>query len=81
MLSAAGVFLESPRIWRWAWRIEHLQENISCAQYGAAAKLLPPADYKLTSGVSERGVFTFCMCPGGTVVGAASETAAPSPTA
>ena len=73
MLSAAGVFLEAKDM-AVGVRIEHLQENISCAQYGAAAKLLPPADYKLTSGVSERGVFTFCMCPGGTVVGAASET-------
>ena len=72
MLSAAGVFLEAKDM-AVGVRIEHLQENISCAQYGAAAKLLPPADYKLTSGVSERGVFTFCMCPGGTVCAAASE--------
>ncbi len=54
-------------------RIEHLQSEISRAQYGKAARLLPPADYKLTSSAGERGVFTFCMCPGGTVVGAASE--------
>lgn len=54
-------------------RIEHLQEEISRAQYGKAARLLPPADYKLTAKAGDRGVFTFCMCPGGTVVGAASE--------
>ncbi len=54
-------------------RIEHLQEQISYAQYGAQFTNLPPADYKLTSHASERAVFTFCMCPGGVVVPATSE--------
>ena len=54
-------------------RIEHLQEKIGRAQYGEAYKLLPPADYKLVSHAAERGVFTFCMCPGGVVIPAASE--------
>ncbi len=54
-------------------RIEHLQEDIGRAQYGDAYRLLPPADYKLVSHASERGVFTFCMCPGGVVIPAASE--------
>lgn len=54
-------------------RIEHLQSEIGFAQYGAAAPLLPAADYKLASHASERAAFTFCMCPGGYVMPAASE--------
>ena len=54
-------------------RIEHLQEKIGRAQYGAGYAALPAADYKLVSHASDRGVFTFCMCPGGVVVPAASE--------
>ncbi len=54
-------------------RIEHLQAAIGKAQYGDGYLALPPADYKLVSHASERAVFTFCMCPGGTVVPSASE--------
>ena len=55
-------------------RIEHPQEMIDFAQYGDAAKKLPPADYRLTYTTKKgRGVYTFCMCPGGYVVAAASE--------
>lgn len=54
-------------------RIEHLQTRISRAQYGEGYAALPPADYKLVSHASERAVFTFCMCPGGVVIPAASE--------
>ena len=57
-------------------RIEHLQHSIDLAQYGASAgnPHLPPADYKLSCHLSNgRGVYTFCMCPGGEVVAAASE--------
>lgn len=57
-------------------RIEHLQENINKAQYGDYYKNihLPAADYKLAVHLeSGRGVYTFCMCPGGYVVAAASE--------
>ena len=54
-------------------RMEHLQEKIGRAQYGAGYAALPPADYKLVSHASDRGVFTFCMCPGGVVIPAASE--------
>ncbi len=54
-------------------RIEHLQSSIGKAQYGDGYLGLPPADYKLVSHASERAVFTFCMCPGGTVVPSASE--------
>ena len=54
-------------------RIEHLQSAIGFAQYGKAYTALPAADYKLVSHASERAAFTFCMCPGGVVMPAASE--------
>lgn len=57
-------------------RIEHPQTLINRAQYGAAADhpALGAADYKLSLHLpSGRSVYTFCMCPGGTVVAAASE--------
>ena len=55
-------------------RIEHPQEMISQNQYGAAASMLPPAAYKVTAKCTEeRGVYSFCMCPGGYVVNASSE--------
>lgn len=59
-------------------RIEHLQEAIDRSQYGECAALMRrlngAADYKLSHRASNgRGVYTFCMCPGGFVVGAASE--------
>ncbi|MCI8359834.1 MAG: FAD-dependent oxidoreductase [Clostridiales bacterium] len=57
-------------------RIEHPQSLIDRAQYGAVAghPALGAADYKLAIHLeSGRGVYTFCMCPGGQVVAAASE--------
>ena len=54
-------------------RIEHLQSEIGFSQYGASYVKLPAADYKLVSHASERAAFTFCMCPGGFVMPAASE--------
>lgn len=57
-------------------RIEHPQKLINTAQYGKFANhpKLGAADYKLAChGLHERGAYTFCMCPGGTVVAAASE--------
>lgn len=57
-------------------RIEHLQTKINKAQYGAFYDhpKLGAADYKLSVHLkSGRGVYTFCMCPGGYVVAAASE--------
>ncbi|MEG2676958.1 MAG: hypothetical protein RR933_02460 [Oscillospiraceae bacterium] len=57
-------------------RIEHLQEDIDRAVFGrhAGNPLLPKGEYALASKVNGRGVYTFCMCPGGTVVAAASES-------
>ncbi len=72
MLLSRGFLLEQKEF-AVGVRIEHLQESIGRAQYGKAFSLLPPADYRLVSHASERGVFTFCMCPGGVVIPAASE--------
>ena len=55
-------------------RIEHKQKMVNEGQYGKYSKLLPSAEYKLSVKSSDgRGVYTFCMCPGGVVVPAASE--------
>ncbi|MCC8014549.1 MAG: hypothetical protein LIO87_05085 [Eubacterium sp.] len=55
-------------------RIEHTREFIDRARYGEFADVLNAADYKLATHLPDgRGVYTFCMCPGGYVVAAASE--------
>lgn len=55
-------------------RIEHPRQMIDTAQYREHAPLLPAASYKLSHQTSTgRGVYTFCMCPGGYVVNASSE--------
>ncbi len=56
-------------------RIEHRQEDIDRALYGkwAGHPSLGPAEYALSDTQRERGVYTFCMCPGGEVVAASSE--------
>ena len=53
-------------------RIEHKQTTVDMAQYGKLDPVLPPADYKLVKHLDEETVYTFCMCPGGYVVAAAS---------
>lgn len=55
-------------------RIEHKQKMINESQYGTQTKLkLPPAEYKLAYHGRERSCYTFCMCPGGTVMASSSE--------
>ncbi len=58
-------------------RVEHPQELINAIQYGRWAKLpeLPPAEYFLTAKVAgmNRSVYSFCMCPGGSVVAGSVE--------
>jgi hypothetical protein len=56
-------------------RVEHPQELIDRIQYGAAAghPKLPPAFYELRASGGGRGVYSFCMCPGGWIVPAATE--------
>jgi uncharacterized protein len=75
MLHAQGLAMEQKQF-SMGVRIEHLQESIDRSQYGAPGKSLqlPPAEYKLSVRTGEgRGVYTFCMCPGGYVVASASE--------
>lgn len=55
-------------------RVQHKQKLIDINQYGKEYKNLPKANYKLTYKSSEgRGVYSFCMCPGGFVVNSSSE--------
>ncbi len=74
MLAGAGVPLEG-KAFSVGARIEHRQAAIDRGLYGKLAghPSLPPGEYQLSWRNGERGVYTFCMCPGGTVVPAASE--------
>lgn len=73
MLYENGVQMESKSFSIGA-RIEHLQEHINKTQYGDFYDKLGAADYKLAVHLKNgRGVYTFCMCPGGVVVASASE--------
>lgn len=75
MLLRRGVYLEAKPI-SVGFRIEHPQSLIDRARFGAQAgnKILGAADYKLVHHCTNgRAVYSFCMCPGGTVVAAASE--------
>ena len=72
MLDASGVPME-PKPFAMGVRIEQKQRDIDIAQYGGENPALPPADYKLVEHLDGETVYTFCMCPGGYVVAAASE--------
>lgn len=74
LLERAGVRLE-PKPFALGVRIEHPQPLVNRIQYGAAAghPKLPAAAYRLATDVDARGVFSFCMCPGGWVVPASTE--------
>ncbi len=75
MLHARGVFFEA-KPFSIGVRIEHPQSVIDRARFGVSAghPILGAADYKLShQAANGRGVYSFCMCPGGTVVAAASE--------
>ena len=72
MLLSRGVKMQS-KDFAVGVRIEHLQNKIGFAQYGAKYPLLPAADYKLVAKCEDRSAFTFCMCPGGYVMPATSE--------
>ena len=71
-LHQIGIAME-PKPFAMGVRIEHLQSVINMAQYGKNDPVLPPADYKLVKHLDDETVYTFCMCPGGYVVAAASE--------
>ncbi len=75
MLHARGIHMEAKPL-SIGFRIEHPQSLIDRARYGtfAGSTLLGAADYKLVHHCGNgRSVYSFCMCPGGTVVAAASE--------
>ncbi|MCR5349638.1 MAG: hypothetical protein K6E20_01455 [Acholeplasmatales bacterium] len=54
-------------------RIEHPKDLINESQYGKFKDLLPTAYYKLSAHNNDRGVYTFCMCPGGYVIASQSD--------
>lgn len=75
VLLDSGVPME-PKAFSMGVRIEHPQRLVDTAQYGdmAGHPHLPPADYKLSTHLPDgESAYTFCMCPGGYVVAAASE--------
>ena len=75
VLHARGVFME-PKPFSIGFRIEHPQSIIDAARFGPSAghPILGAADYKLVHHAKNgRSVYSFCMCPGGTVVAATSE--------
>ena len=74
-LHAAGIPME-PKAFAVGVRIEHRQSDMDAQQYKqyAGHPSLPPTSYKLSAHTAAgRGVFSFCVCPGGQVVAAASE--------
>lgn len=74
MLNRKNLYM-TPKAFAVGVRIEHKQDTINRAQYKDAAEFLPAADYKLTyTAKNGRGIYSFCMCPGGFVVNASSET-------
>lgn len=74
MLVRMGVEL-TPKPFALGVRIEHPQPLIDRIQYGDAYRhpKLPAASYRLAETIDERGVFSFCMCPGGWIVPASTE--------
>ncbi len=76
LLERRGAALE-PKAFAAGVRAEHPAELIASIQYGRTARLefLPAAEYRMTftDTVSGRGIYTFCMCPGGEIINASSE--------
>lgn len=74
MLLKSGITL-IPKPFSVGVRVEHLQSDIDAALYNsyAGSDMLPPGEYSLARREGGRGCYSFCMCPGGYVVAAASE--------
>ncbi len=73
LLHASGIPMQQKQF-AMGVRIEHLQRDMDLSQYGAPRGVLPAASYKLSCHPDTgRGCFSFCVCPGGSVVAAASE--------
>ncbi len=62
-----------PKAFSMGVRVEHPANLINESQYGKFYKDLPPAYYNLACHLNNRGIYTFCMCPGGYVLASASE--------
>lgn len=74
MLCDRGIPLE-PKGIAVGVRLEHPQHLIDCLQYhsrNGRGRYLPPAEYSMLTRVDGRGVYSFCMCPGGVIIPAAS---------
>ena len=74
MLHRRGVLIEA-KDFAVGLRLEHPQHDIDCIQYHSSegrGQWLPAAEYNFVSSVEGRGVYSFCMCPGGVVVPAAT---------
>lgn len=76
LLAAKGELSLTAKAFAVGFRVEHPQADINLQQYGALhADELPAAAYKVTANLKNgRGVYSFCMCPGGYVVNASSES-------
>ena len=72
MLHKNGFILE-PKPFSMGARIEHLQKNINDMQYGLNSNIHDAASYKAAVHLPTRDVYTFCMCPGGYVVGSSTK--------
>ncbi len=73
LLLDRGIYIE-PKPFALGVRIEHPQSFVDLCQYGMTPRgpLLPAASYALNAQAGHRGVFSFCMCPGGLIVPAAT---------
>ncbi len=71
-LSSIGISMQ-PKPFAVGLRIEHLRQFIDESQYGENHVRLGAAEYRLASKHSGRGVYTFCMCPGGEVINSSTE--------
>lgn len=74
MLHERSVYMEA-KDFAVGLRMEHPQHDIDCIQYHSGegrGKFLPAAEYNFVTNVEGRGVYSFCMCPGGVIVPAAT---------
>lgn len=74
MLHASGIYIE-PKDFAVGMRLEHPQHEIDVMQYHSPSgrgEYLPAAEYSFVTNICGRGVYSFCMCPGGVVVPAAT---------
>ena len=74
MLDAGGIRLEA-KPFAMGVRIEHPQSLIDRIQYHSSEQMeyLPAASYSLVAQIGGRGVYSFCMCPGGFIVPAMTD--------